>query len=169
MHYFTISSLQKMSAATQPSATLPGGDDAAHIYLIFRHSKPEVLTDVIRLLQARGFSLYIDQLPMGHCCEAFSSGALKVVRNQLASARYMLVIADNLAALTSTDTWLMGLFEGMKPGCVAGWPVLPSPAAEWRPLERLLTGCPLIVRQLTDSRGEAQTAQITLSEFLDLA
>lgn len=166
MQYFTVGYLNRLSAGAVAPAEPVEGQEGGHIYLMFRHSKPEVLTEVIRHLQAQGFSLYIDQLSMRYCNDELPAAALKAVRAQLETARCLLVVADNIAALSNTDSWLLGLFEGMKPGRVAGWPILQYTTAEWRPPESLLRSCPLIVQALAEGDAPEQPNLITLNDFM---
>ncbi|MBE9398958.1 hypothetical protein IOQ59_16990 [Pontibacterium sp. N1Y112] len=92
------------------------------IYLLFRHSDPDVLPAVIIQLEGLGFSLYVDQMPHRESTEVrVSSEQTITMRSNLATMRYMLVVTDHCSLIKPNDYWLVGLFDGIHSGSVAVW------------------------------------------------
>ncbi|MCO4758305.1 MAG: hypothetical protein KC477_09790 [Oceanospirillaceae bacterium] len=134
-------SLQQIAAQLRRPAECTTDNEPASscpdIYLLFRHSDPDVLPAVITQLEGLGFSLYVDQMPQGESTEVrVSSEQTITMRSNLATMRYMLVVTDHCSLLTPNDYWVVGLFDGIHSGSVAVW--------------RSPSECDLTSRQLSD-------------------
>lgn len=126
--------LRRPAACITENESTNSGPD---IYLLFRHSDPDVLPAVITRLEDLGFSLYVDQMPHRESTEVrVSSEQTITMRSNLATMRYMLVVTDHCSLIKPNDYWLVGLFDGIHSGNVAVW--------------RIPSDCDSIPRQLSD-------------------
>lgn len=121
-----IATLQQVAEQIRHSAACAADKEVTHsgpdIYLLFRHSDPDVLPAAIIQLEDLGFSLYVDQMPHRESTEVrVSSEQTITMRSNLATMRYMLVVTDHCSLIKPNDYWLVGLFDGIHSGNVAVW------------------------------------------------